>query len=121
METVCPGFQSFLFEGDTHYSSAPMPISHKVSFNGHISPYAVQQTGGVLSWHEVFADFNRKTFHRSQVVQGVSGIMGMTCSKEERDHLFDSIEMEWPICLSLSSNVLEDDEDWFDQAIHPKL
>ena len=47
--------------------------------------------------------------------------MGMTCSKEERDHLFDSIEMEWPICLSLSSNVLEDDEDWFDQAIHPKL
>ena len=98
-----------------------MPISLKGSFNGHISPYAVQQTGGVFSWHEVFADFNRKTFRRSQVVQGVSGIMGMTCSKEERDHLLDSIEMEWPICLSFSSNVLEDDEDWFDQAIHPKL
>ena len=98
-----------------------MPISHKGSFNGHISPYPVQQTGDVLSWHEVFADFNRMTFHRSQVVQCVSGIMGMTCSKEERGHLFDSIEMEWPICLSLSSNVLEDDEDWFDQAIHPKL
>ena len=75
----------------------------------------------VLSCHEVFADFNWKTFHSSQVVQGVSGIMGMTCSKKERDHLFDSVEMECLICLSLSSNVLEDNEDWFDQAIHPKL
>ena len=75
----------------------------------------------VLSCHKVFADFSGKTFHSSQVVQGVSGIMGMTCSKEERDHLFDSIEIECQICLSLSSNVLDDGEDWFDQAIHPKL
>ena len=72
----------------------------------------------VLSCHEVFADFNGKNFHSSQVVQGVSGIMGMACSKEERGHLFDSIEMECPICLSLSSNILEDGEYWFDQAIH---
>ena len=35
-----------------------MSISHEGSFNGHISPYAVEQTGGVLSCHEVFADFN---------------------------------------------------------------
>ena len=75
----------------------------------------------VLSFHEVFADFNGKTFHSSQIVQGVSGIMGMICSKEERDHLFDSIEMECPICLSLSLNKPEVGEDWLDQAIHPKL
>ena len=98
-----------------------MSISHQSSFNGHISPYAVDQTGCVVSCHEVFADFNGKTLHSSQVVQGVSGIMGLTCSKEERDRLFDSIEMECPICLSPSSNVLEDGEDWFDQAIHPTL
>ena len=64
----------------------------------------------MLSCHEVFADFNGNTSLSSQVVQGVSGIVGMTCSKEERDHLFDSIEMDSPICLSLSSNVLEDGE-----------
>ena len=98
-----------------------MSISHEGSFNGHISPYAVDQTGGVVSCHEVFADFNGKTLHSSQVVHGVTGIICMTCSIEERGHFFDSIEMECPICISLSSNVLEDGEDWFDQAIHPKL
>ena len=98
-----------------------MSISHEGSFNGHISPYAVEQTGGELSCHEVFAEVNGKTFHSSHVIQGVSGIMGMSCSKEERDNLFESIEMECRICLSLSSNVLEDGEDWFDQAIHPTL
>ena len=98
-----------------------MSISHPSSLNGHISPFAVDQTGGVVSCQEVFADFNGNTLHSSQVVHVVSGIMGMTCSKEERDHLFDSIEMECRICLSLSSNVLDDGEDWFDQAIHPKL
>ena len=98
-----------------------MSISHEGSFKGHISPCAVEQTGGELSCHEVFADFNRKTFHSSHVVQGVSGIVGMNCSKEESDHILDSIEMECRICLSLSSNVLEDGEDWFDQAIHPTL
>ena len=98
-----------------------MSVSHECSFNGPISPYAVDQTGGVVSCHEVFADFNGKTFHSSHVVQGVSGTMGMSCSKEERDHLFDSIEMECRICLSLSSNELEDGEDWFDQAIHPTM
>ena len=72
----------------------------------------------VLSCHEVFADLNGKNFHSAQGVEGVSGIMGMTYRKEERGHLFDSIEMECPICLSLSSNVLEDGEDGFDQAIH---
>ena len=74
----------------------------------------------MLSCREVFADFSGKTFHSSQVVQCVSGIMGMTCNKEERAHLSDSIEMECPICLSLSSIVLEGGEDGFDQAIHPK-
>ena len=69
----------------------------------------------------MFADFDGKTFHSSHVVHGVSGIIGMSGSKEERDHIFDSIEMECRICLSLSSNVLEDGEDWFDQAIHPPL
>ena len=59
-------------------------MSHQSSFNGHISPYAVDQTGGVFSCHEVFADFNGNTLHSSQVVHGVSGIMGMTCRKEER-------------------------------------
>ena len=71
-----------------------MSISHEGSFNGHISPYAVEQTEGELYCQEVFADYNGKTFHSSHVVQGVSGVMGMSCSKEERDHLFDSIEME---------------------------
>ena len=98
-----------------------MSISHEGSFNGHISPYTVEQTGGELSCHDVFVDFNGKTFHSSHVVQGVSGIMGMSCSKEERDNLFDSIEMECLICLSLSSNVLEDGGDWFYQTIHPML
>ena len=98
-----------------------MSISHEGSFDCHISPYAVEQTGGELSCHEVFADFNGKTFHSLHVLHGVSGIMGMSCSKEERSHLFDSIEMECRIGLSLSSNVLEDGEDWFDQAIHPTL
>ena len=118
---MCPGVQSFLFPRDTHYSSAPMSISHQRSFNDHISPYAVDQTGGVVYCHELCAYFNGKTLHSSQVVHGVSGIMGMTCSKEERGHLFDIIEMECPICLSLSSNILEEGEDWFDQATHPNL
>ena len=39
-----------------------MSISHEGSFNGHISPYAVEQTGDVFSCHEVFVDFNGKTF-----------------------------------------------------------
>ena len=46
----------------------------------------------VFSCHEVFADFNWKTFHSSQVVQCVSGIMGMTSSKEEREYLFNSVQ-----------------------------
>ena len=102
-----------------------MSISHEGSFNGHISPYAIEQTRGVmhcmLSYHEVFADYNGNTFHSSQVVQGVYVLMRMTCNKEERGNLFDSIEMECPVCLSLISNVLEDGEDGFDQAIHTKL
>ena len=75
----------------------------------------------VPSCHEVFSDFNGKTFPNSQVVQGVSGIMGLTCSKEKREHFLDSIEMDYLSCLSLSWNVLEDGEYCFDQAIHTKL
>ena len=47
MQTVCPGFQAFR-QGDADYAFASMTILHVCCFNGHIRPYAIEQTSSMM-------------------------------------------------------------------------
>ena len=69
IQVVSPGFQSFRFESYSNYPTLSMTIPHEGSFNGHVTPNAIERTSvvvhRVLSIDELRVYVFGQAFHSS--------------------------------------------------------
>ena len=60
MQAVSPGFQSFRFQSFYNYPTLSMTIPREGSFNGHVTPNAIEQTSVVV--HRVLSVDELRTY-----------------------------------------------------------
>ena len=83
MQVVSPGFQSFRFQSYSNYPTLSITIPHECSFNGHVTPNAIEQISvvvhRVLSVDEMRTYAVGRAFHSTLIVEYVDSIVRTVC------------------------------------------
>ena len=98
LQAVCPFFHNIGFQCGANQTSWTSTISYDIPFQNPCLCLVM------FSFHGFLQNWIRQFLHMLQIIRSVMRIVVMPSSKEQWNHLFNYIHMQWPIAFQLSPN-----------------